>query len=877
MAKLTGGEGNDKITGTEQADTIDGRFGNDMLSGLGGDDAISGSDGNDTINGGSGNDNIDGGNGDDTIFGGSGDDYIVGNSLGFDTIFGEDGNDTILDVNEGKIYGGNGNDSLADAGRAPYGTFIINGNIEFYGGDGDDSIFSYTADVLDGGAGSDTIDTITIYDPSWNAPTKVDGGDGYDLLRLWGGQSGEFYSKFLDWNNVYGFEEIDFSNLRVLGLHLVLVNGKEIIELLYALEITDNVGQAGETLKLLNLYVSIDCSAETDANLFVTVAGHGSVIGGQVGDTIDATQANEYCGLDGQAGDDTISGSSYADIISGGTGSDTINAGAGGDTITGGTDIDTINAGAGNDTISGDTGNDTIDAGADSDIITGGQGDDYIDGGDGLDTAIYSSAYANYTVTEVTYNTFTVTDTIGTDGTDTIIDVNKLQFSDQTVDVVIRGFEIIGDDSAEQFTGGSFADHLDGAGGNDALSGAGGNDLIEGGTGADAVSGGSGNDLLHGDDGNDQLSGGTGDDMLDGGTGNDTLTAGDGNDTVSAGAGDDVIVGGHGAGNDTYDGGDGADTVRYLSALSGIVVDLAACKNQARSIAPLDAAGIGVDQLHGIENVTGGNFSDRLLGNEANNTLMGGTGNDILTGRDGNDTLDGGAGDDKMLGGAGNDRYVVDSAKDRVYETVSTAGTDIRDAGGVDTITSSISFNLAASSGTSFVENLALTGAANLSGRGNDLANTITGNGGSNVLFGNGGDDSLFGGAGADRLVGGAGSDTLRGGAGHDSFLLDGAANAQTNLDKILDFSRVQGDKVLLSLSAYAGLEAVGKLAAERFYAAAGATQAHDASDLIIYDKTSGMVYYDADGVGGASSVAIAVLGASAHPALAFDDFLIVA
>jgi serralysin len=58
------------------------------------------------------------------------------------------------------------------------------------------------------------------------------------------------------------------------------------------------------------------------------------------------------------------------------------------------------------------------------------------------------------------------------------------------------------------------------------------------------------------------------------------------------------------------------------------------------------------------------------------------------------------------------------------------------------------------------VDNLTLTGAADLNGTGNALANTILGNSGKNVLDG------------------GAGADVLRGGAGNDVFLLDNLADA---------------------------------------------------------------------------------------------------
>ncbi|MBY0411613.1 MAG: Ig-like domain-containing protein, partial [Burkholderiaceae bacterium] len=47
-----------------------------------------------------------------------------------------------------------------------------------------------------------------------------------------------------------------------------------------------------------------------------------------------------------------------------------------------------------------------------------------------------------------------------------------------------------------------------------------------------------------------------------------------------------------------------------------------------------------------IENATGGEGNDTLMGNAANNVLIGGNGNDVMTGGLGNDTINGGAGSD---------------------------------------------------------------------------------------------------------------------------------------------------------------------------------------------------------------------------------------
>ena len=64
---------------------------------------------------------------------------------------------------------------------------------------------------------------------------------------------------------------------------------------------------------------------------------------------------------------------------------------------------------------------------------------------------------------------------------------------------------------------------------------------------------------------------------------------------------------------------------------------------------------------------------------------------------------------------------------------------------------------------------------------------------------------------------------------------------------------------------------------ADQFVSGAGLTGAQDATDRLIYDTDTGALYYDADGVGGASAVQIALLGASTHPGLTAGDFVIVA
>ena len=49
-----------------------------------------------------------------------------------------------------------------------------------------------------------------------------------------------------------------------------------------------------------------------------------------------------------------------------------------------------------------------------------------------------------------------------------------------------------------------------------------------------------------------------------------------------------------------------------------------------------------------------------------------------------------------------------------------------------------------------------------------------------------------------------------------------------------------------------------------------------DANDHIIYNQSTGALFYDADGVGGVGQVQFAILGVSTHPALGAGDFVLV-
>jgi len=328
-----------------------------------------------------------------------------------------------------------------------------------------------------------------------------------------------------------------------------------------------------------------------------------------------------------------------------------------------------------------------------------------------------------------------------------------------------------------------------------------------------------------------------------------------------------------------------------------------------------------------IENAIGGSSNDKLIGNNANNQLTGNAGNDTINAGAGNDSLDGGAGNDTLLGGAGNDTYYVDSIYDKLYETTTSSSTT--DAGGSDLVFSTVSWTLG-----SYFENLRLGGSGAINGTGNALNNTIyagvgnnilnggagsdmlsyiyatsgvtinlglttaqatkgsgtdtitnfenlagsnyndtlMGNTNSNIIYGYNGNDSLDGGAGNDTLLGGAGNDILTGGTGNDTFFLNGTLNVSANIDTITDFT-ASDDTIWLENSIFTSLSATGTLSSDYFIASATAL---DANDYLLYNQTSGALYYDADGSGVTEAIQIALLGVGTHPSITYADFTVV-
>lgn len=524
-----------------------------------------------------------------------------------------------------------------------------------------------------------------------------------------------------------------------------------------------------------------------------------------------------------------------------------------------------------NDRLIGGAGNDLLDGGSGSDNLAGGTGDDTYVVDDAGDVVVEHAA----------------------EGTDKVI--SKLRA--HTLAANVENLELLGQAITgtgnllnNTITGNASDNVLNGGDGNDTLSGGLGNDTLNGGTGSDTMAGGAGNDVYYVDSASDninELSGDAGTDtvvtVLDTSLGgyyalgigvlhyvyrveNVTLQAGSSATTaIGTEDGDNVLIGNSNVnrlyglgGNDTLNGGANADMMDggagndtyHVDNAGDVIVDASGIDTV---IASLD----GYTLAAGLENLVLSNLP----------AVLAGTGNasaNQLTGNTYSNVLDGGAGADTMSGGLGNDTYYVDSAFDRVVESAS---------GGSDRVNSSVSYMLAAN-----VEHLQLTGTGAIGGAGNALANSLGGNAGANRLLGAGGNDVLKGGAGHDTLFGGigndtlygeAGNDSLSGGSGQDRFVFDGAPSGSANVDVITDFSAAD-DTIVLENAIFTRLATAGTLDAGNFRIGSAAA---DADDYVIYDGSTGNLFYDADGTGAGSAVKIAILAAA--PALTSADFIV--
>lgn len=414
----------------------------------------------------------------ENIRGSASTDFITGDNLAnilvgdasdvagaFDWLRGEGGNDTLAGVGGSDwLWGGDGDDVLY-GDNDPFAqdhTLFAFGDDSVRGDNGNDTLF--------GGYGTNTLD----------------GGAGFDTA--------EYAGFFDDWGN-----------------------GS------YAL--TANMDTGIVTVTQTDVYGDTYWVA-TD-----TLLGIEHIVGTAGNDTILAKNdialpADTYGYIRGGAGNDTLVGGRFVDVIYGGDGDDGMTDGG-----------ISIPIGGGNDLLAGGAGNDIAYVQTASTVVLefAGQGRDLV-------------------IASVSY-------TLGAH-------VEQLTLLNNP-----GAFAGTGNAGGNQVFGNTYANTLSGLAGFDSLYGLEGADTLRGGSEADYLYGGAEADALYGGTENDALQGDAGADILDGGAGLDTLTGGNDNDTLYGRAEDDTLFGGGGddrlhggTGRDRMTGGKGLDTFVFATA-----------------------------------------------------------------------------------------------------------------------------------------------------------------------------------------------------------------------------------------------------------------------------------------------------------------------
>ena len=446
----------------------------------------------------------------DTLLGDTGNDTIIADA-GDDFIVGDQGNDLVLaGQGDDTVFGGAGNDTLM--GEAGQDSLTGNGGMDsLLGGDGDDEL---------------------VWRGSGDGDDTLEGGNGGNVGTVRGTSNANTFAIGQDINGRLTVTEGN-STVTFLDVDNINVNG--------------NTGNDAVTVGDIS---SVGLVALT-------------VSGGTGDDLIDASGGSLVSTrlvLNGNDGQDTISGSMNSETINGGADNDSLMGGGGDDTMTGGDGDDAMNGEAGDDLVDGGAGNDIVNGGDGNDSLVGGFDQDTLDGQDGDDTLVGGFGDDNL---------------IGNRGDDSLLgglgaDTLVGAAGDDTLDGGRNDDVLLGNSGNDKLRGDHGDDRLVGLNGDDELNGGDGNDTIIAGTGNDGISGGDGDDFLQGDQGDDLIVGGDGNDNLVGGANNDTLLGEQGDDTLNGNGGTDT--GNSGEGNNATE--NSVENIDINFELTSVLLDL---------------------------------------------------------------------------------------------------------------------------------------------------------------------------------------------------------------------------------------------------------------------------------------------------------------
>jgi len=409
-----------------------------------------------------------------------------------------------------------------------------------------------------------------------------------------------------------------------------------------------------------------------DDNVTVSVTGgllvHGQTTGGLASgsDWDSAEDGNQTVPADGTR---TV-------IVNGGDGNDAITV------LARNTELASsgLNGDGGDDVVTGPDSNDTLTGGDGNDRLVAGKGDDVMDGGAGNDTLVWNQGDGSDTAIGDTGN-----DVAEVNGAPTLGDVFTLEPLGRTVRLRRTNLgQFTFDAATERF-------EVNGLGGNDSITA---NDGV-GALTSLSVDGGAGADTINGSDGADLILGGEGNDILSGGGGDDRIVGDRGSDTMNGGTGDDTLVWNNGDGTDVANGDGGRDDVEVNGApAAGDIFTVqpngARIKLDRPNLVPfsidigssetMHANGLGGNDSISVGEVgtyevtgSGGPGNDTLTGAGSSETFLGGSGNDTISPGGGIDVVSADDGDDQVnirdrtadlaRGGAGNDSVVADNGQ----------------------------------------------------------------------------------------------------------------------------------------------------------------------------------------------------------------------
>ena len=578
------------------------------------------------------------------------------------------------------------------------------------------------------------------------------------------------------------------------------------------------------------------------------------IIGDGAAETIIGTSVRDF--IQGRGGNDSLNGGLGVDRMEGGDGSDTYFANVFNDVVfeinpdlaTGGTDTVNFTGTSGTFILSANverlflggssaingTGNDLaniITGNGAANILNGGIDalSDTLTGGLGNDTYIINSAIDN------------IVELVGGGTADrakvslsfALAAGDNIEFLETNNAALATLINLTGNEIAQTITGNAGANVLKGAGGKDVLDG-----LLAGLDTADfsdktlAVVA-----TLNGAVAVNVTVGGVIEDSL---RNIENLTGGTALDSLTGDGLANILNGGADAQADNLRGGLGNDTYIINSATDNIIetVGQGTADRAKASVSFVLGAADNIEFLEttnlfgvGLINLTGNEIAQTITGNAAANTLNGGI--DALT--------------DTLIGGLGNDTYVINSLNDNI--------TELAGGGTADRALLATSFALATGDNIEFMQTTNAAAAVAINLIGNEIAQTIIGNAGFNVLLGMLGNDILTGGLGADH------------------FLFNSTLNATTNRDVITDFN-VAADTILLEDAIFIFIGTPGQALASNLFKNLTTGGPVDFDDKILYDDTSGAMFYDIDGSGAAAAIQFATLTGS--PTVDANDFFVI-